>query len=73
MVERVKGMCSLEKYSSIIGINELGLEITDKQVEQFFKYYEMLINTNKVMNLTSIVFGEDWFNSLTNLSLSSSI
>lgn len=39
----------------IQGIKELGLEITDKQVEQFFKYYEMIIETNKVMNLTSIV------------------
>ena len=43
------------KEMLIQGINELGLEITDKQVEQFFKYYEMLINTNRVMNLTSIV------------------
>lgn len=43
------------KEMLIQGINELGFEITDKQVEQFFKYYEMLINTNRVMNLTSIV------------------
>lgn len=43
------------KEMLIQGINELGLEITDRQVEQFFKYYEMLINTNRVMNLTSIV------------------
>lgn len=39
----------------INGIKELGKKITDEQVEQFFKYYEMLIETNKVMNLTSIV------------------
>ena len=39
----------------IQGIKELGLDINDKQVEQFLKYYEMIIETNKVMNLTSIV------------------
>lgn len=37
------------------GIEELGLEITNQQTEQFFQYYEMLVETNKVMNLTSIV------------------
>lgn len=39
----------------VCGIKELALEITDKQIEQFMKYYEMLVETNKVMNLTSIV------------------
>lgn len=39
----------------INGIKELGIEITNRQVEQFLKYYEMLVETNKVMNLTSIV------------------
>ena len=43
------------KEMLIKGINELGLEITDKQLEHFFKYYEVLINTDRVMNLTSIV------------------
>ena len=33
------------------GLSELGLTITE---EKFDKYYEMLIETNKVMNLTSI-------------------
>lgn len=33
---------------------ELNIELTDKQVEQFKIYYEMLIETNKVMNLTAI-------------------
>lgn len=37
------------------GIKQLGLEITNEQIEQFMKYYEMLVETNKVMNLTSIV------------------
>lgn len=39
----------------INGIKELSLEISDIQVEQFFKYYDMLVETNKVMNLTSII------------------
>lgn len=33
---------------------EYGIELTDAQLGQFAKYYEMLIETNKVMNLTAI-------------------
>lgn len=36
------------------GLSELGLTITEEQIEKFDKYYEMLIETNKIMNLTSI-------------------
>ncbi len=36
------------------GLKELNIEITEKQQEQFLKYYEMLVETNKVMNLTAI-------------------
>ena len=36
------------------GLSELGLTITEEQIEKFDKYYEMFIETNKVMNLTSI-------------------
>ena len=45
------------KYDFSHFIEELGkLEIvlTDQQLEQFEKYYEMLIEKNKVMNLTAI-------------------
>ena len=31
-----------------------GRELTKKQIEQFEKYYELLVETNKVMNLTAI-------------------
>lgn len=31
-----------------------GSELTKKQIEQFKKYYELLVETNKVMNLTAI-------------------
>ena len=34
------------------GLSELGLTITEEQIEKFDKYYEMLIETNKFMNLT---------------------
>jgi len=40
-------------------ISKLGLEITDVQAEQFIRYYEMLVETNKVMNLTAITEFED--------------
>ena len=37
--------CELEK---------LGISISEEQLEQFIRYYEMLIEKNKVMNLTAI-------------------
>ena len=40
-------------------ILKLGLEITDAQAEQFVTYYEMLVETNKVMNLTAITEPEE--------------
>ena len=36
------------------GCADLGVTLSDQQKEQFFKYYEMLIEKNKVMNLTAI-------------------
>ena len=36
------------------GLENLKLELTEKQIEQFLKYYEMLVEKNKVMNLTAI-------------------
>ncbi len=35
-------------------IQALGIDISTKQLEQFYLFYEMLIEKNKVMNLTSI-------------------
>ena len=37
------------------GMAQLNIEISDHQVEQFEKYCSLLIEKNKVMNLTSIV------------------
>ena len=34
--------------------NDIGIELTESQLNKFQKYYEILIETNKVMNLTAI-------------------
>lgn len=36
------------------GLEELNITLTDEQIEQFLRYYEMLVEKNKVMNLTGI-------------------
>lgn len=38
---------------------EAGLSFTQRQLEQFGKYYELLVETNKVMNLTAITEPEE--------------
>lgn len=44
------------------GAEKLGICLTDKQYEQFYKYYELLNEWNKVMNLTAITELEDVVN-----------
>ena len=36
------------------GLSQLSIQFTDKQIEQLMKYYDLLIEKNKVMNLTAI-------------------
>lgn len=36
------------------GCNAIGICLSQKQMEQFFQYYEKLVETNRVMNLTAI-------------------
>lgn len=36
------------------GLEELDIELSKEQIDQFIKYYEMLVEKNKVMNLTAI-------------------
>ncbi len=36
------------------GLEELGIDLSKIQIEQFVKFYEMLVEKNKVMNLTGI-------------------
>ena len=40
-------------------LNELGISLEDKQKKQFFKFYELLVEWNKVMNLTGITEYEE--------------
>jgi len=50
----------MRDYSFFIkGLEELNIELSDSQLEQFDRYYEMLIEKNKVMNLTAITEYED--------------
>lgn len=43
---------NLEKF--LKGLEELHIQLTEEQIQQFVKYYEMLVEKNKVMNLTAI-------------------
>ncbi len=36
------------------GLDELGIKLDDAQVEQFIDFYELMLEKNKVMNLTAI-------------------
>ena len=36
------------------GLENIGITLSDDQTEQFLKYYDLLIEKNKVMNLTAI-------------------
>lgn len=43
---------NLEKFQK--GLDELQITLSEEQINRFMKYYEMLIEKNKVMNLTAI-------------------
>lgn len=47
----------LKKFKE--GLKELNIQLTDEQFQQFLTYYEMLIEKNKVMNLTAITEYEE--------------
>lgn len=51
------------------GLDELGLSISDLQMDQLHRYYEMMVDVNRVMNLTAITEYEEvcvkhWLDSL---------
>lgn len=48
---------NLEKF--LKGLEELQIELSDNQIQQFIRYYEMLVEKNKVMNLTAITEPEE--------------
>lgn len=41
------------------GFQSIGVSATEKQIKQFYQYFEMLVEWNKVMNLTAITEQED--------------
>lgn len=43
---------NVEKFKE--GLKAFNIALSDKQIEQFLTYYEFLVETNKVMNLTAI-------------------
>lgn len=43
---------NLEKFQS--GLEKLNISLSEEQLQQFLDYYEVLVETNKVMNLTAI-------------------
>ena len=54
----------------IIELNKIGINPTEKQLEDLNKYYELLIEYNRVMNLTGIteknqVYLKHFYDSLT--------
>ena len=60
----------MNKDRFIEEVTKLGIQITDKKLEQLDKYYELLIEYNKVMNLTGItekeqVYLKHFYDSLT--------
>lgn len=48
---------NLEKFKS--GLSQLQIKVSESQLGQFITYYEMLVEKNKVMNLTAITEFED--------------
>lgn len=43
---------NLEKFKN--GLQEFQIEVSKEQIDQFIRYYELLVETNKIMNLTAI-------------------
>jgi 16S rRNA (guanine527-N7)-methyltransferase len=44
---------NLENFKK--GLSDLEIELSDEQINQFLTYYELLVEKNKVMNLTGII------------------
>lgn len=60
----------MDKKEFIQEINKLGIQLTDEQLHQLDKYYQLLVEWNKVMNLTGIteekeVYLKHFYDSLT--------
>ena len=52
----------MEQYNTdqfVHDLRELGVLLEDRQIQQFVRYYEMLVEWNKIMNLTAITDYDD--------------
>ena len=50
----------MEKIEFLVSeVNKIGIELTDTQIDQFIKYYELLVEWNSFMNLTGITEFEE--------------
>lgn len=55
-------ICKLNHYDSSVfeeGLQELKINLTENQISQFIKYYELLVEWNSFMNLTAITEYEE--------------
>lgn len=50
-------MYNTEKFEK--GLEDLGITLSEKQIGQFLKYYEILVEWNSFMNLTGITEFEE--------------
>ncbi len=51
---------SLEQKKYILEeTSKIGIDLTERQIDQFLKYYDLLVEKNKVMNLTAITEFEE--------------
>ena len=50
-----------ERFRSLMeqGLEEFSVGLSDRQLNQFYEYYQMLLQWNKVMNLTAITEMEE--------------
>lgn len=48
---------NVDKFCS--GLNDLGISYSDESIDKFLKYYDILIEKNKIMNLTRITDFEE--------------
>lgn len=52
-------MSNYDTTQFVKDLNAFHIQLDDKQIKQFLKYYEMLVEQNKVMNLTAITEYEE--------------
>ena len=52
-------MCETNIDFLVSSFKNIGYELNERQIEQFMDFYELLAETNKVMNLTAITAYED--------------